>query len=579
MKKYIAFVLERVKLLLNALYSFAKENWGLLVPLLGGAVILLFHRYIAMRCGLNKSLFNPWIQSMPFVLLMYSVGWVLPNWAGRLYFSFLILLSTFLTCISNFLQCVFKIPMTSDVYFVLAATSVQESIEFVRIYFNWKIWLIVISVFSFLTAMLYLVWRGPIKRSKVTAVIAFVLMIPYLINVIRFSAKGEYEPLYKRNLEFEMSIAFFEYRDNLKSLVAMVKMPKLPRNISRIYREKMVGVLVVGESASRDHWGLYGYYRNTTPEMERIRKDILIYDDAVSVIANTCGSTRMMFSTAEFPSQLPLDYTAFSVLKAAGYKVFCISNQFRLGAFDGPVNILYSGIDRKEFMQEQHPGAQDGIVLERLQKYLTETDGPVLVIVHLIGSHADYAERFPAEFDKFTGRNRFQTEFSDYILKDVNNYDNSILYTDHILGKIVKMVQEMQVPGYMLYVSDHGECAEVPGSRSVFSTFYSCYEVPMIFYGNERYKKCFPDFMKAASGNTGKSYMTDWLNYSIVSTAQVTHDGFPAEKDIFSAKYKERKKRYVGLNNMPYRNPRVKKPFSVDKYGVVKHLEKTAEAE
>ena len=96
----------------------------------------------------------------------------------------------------------------------------------------------------------------------------------------------------------------------------------------------------------------------------------------------------------------------------------------------------------------------------------------------------------------------------------------------------------------------------------------------MIFYGNEQYKKNFPELMKAAAENTGKPYLTDWLNYSIVSAAQVTHAGFPAEKDIFSAKFKPRENRQVGGQHMPYRNLRIKKPFFIDKHGAVKHLEK-----
>ena len=96
----------------------------------------------------------------------------------------------------------------------------------------------------------------------------------------------------------------------------------------------------------------------------------------------------------------------------------------------------------------------------------------------------------------------------------------------------------------------------------------------MIFYGNDHYRKSFPEFMRAASKNTGKSYITDWLDYSIISAAQVTHDGFPAEKDIFSEKYQEREHRFVGGKHIPYRNLRVQKPFFVDKDGSVKHLEK-----
>lgn len=574
-KDHILFVQEKASLCLKAICSFVKGNWGLLVPVFYGIVLLAVHQYIIMSYGLKKTFFNPLFQALPFVLLMYSAGWFLPSWLSKCYFSFLILLSTLLTVISNFLLCVFNIPLTPDIYYVLAASSLQESLEFMRIYFNWKIWALLIFAGLLLSSILYVIWKGSIKRSKVTVAVAVALMIPYLINIIRFTAKGECELLYKRNLEFEMAIAFFEFKSDLKKLVAMVKWPKLPGKIRKTHQEKkIVGILVLGESATRNHWGLYGYYRNTTPEMDRLSKEVLVFDDVVAAYANTSASCKLMFTSAEYSYQ-KFDYTAFSVLQAAGYKVILISNQFRLGSFDGPVNILYTGLDRKEYIQEQSPGAKDGSILDRLQKYMTETEGPVLIIVHLIGSHGIYNERYPAEFDKFgSSKDLFQRGFSELIQGLVNDYDNSILYTDYVLCRIIEMIRKLPVPGYMLYASDHGECPEIIGSRSTFSLFSTCYEIPMIFYGNERYKQCFPDFMKAASENTGKPYMTDWINYSIVSSAQVTHAGFPAEKDIFSAKYQSRGNRHVGGQNMLYRNLRVKKPFYVDKHGLVRHLEK-----
>ena len=574
-REYILFVKEKAGLCLKAICSFLKDNWGVVVPLLYGCLLLAIHKFVIMSCGINKSFFNPWFQALPAVLLMYSVGWFLPKWLAKLYFSFLVILSTLLTGISCFLLGVFTISLTPDVFYVLAASSLQESIEFIRIYFNWKIWLALSFSVVFLAALLYLVWKGPVKRSKATFVLVSVLLIPYLINVIRFTAKGNYARLYERNVELETLVAFVEYDTDLNGLITMTKNPKLPRNIKIHYSGKIVGILVIGESATRNHWGLYGYYRNTTPEMDKIRNDILVFDDVVSAFATTYASCRMMFSSAEYPSQRPLDYTVFPLLKAAGYKVFLISNQFRLGSFDGPVNILYSGLDRKEFMQEAFPGAKDGIMLDRLPKYIEETDGPVLIIVHLIGSHGSYDERYPAEFNKFGDeKDPGKKEFSEWNRRQINDYDNSILYTDHILVRIIEMLRKLPVPGYMLYLSDHGESPEISGSRTFFTTYLTCYEIPMIFYGNECYKQCFPDLMKAASENREKPYITDWMNYSIVSTAQVTHAGFPAEKDIFSAKYKGRENRDVGGKHIPYRHPRVKKPFYVDKHGKVKHLEK-----
>lgn len=549
-----------------AVYSFCKDNWRWGVLLLYGTVLVAIELFLSYWYGANKTFFNPFIQSWPFVLLVYAVGRLIPGWGGKLFFSFFIILSTLLTFVCGFLLCTFNLPLTVDIFFVLAASSVEESREFMAAFVDWKVWLILIICIAIPAAMLYFVWTSSFKRSKVSTIAALLLMIPFLINVIRFTVRGDYEALYKRNQETEMPVRYFDFRRSLNNLVSMVTHPKLPGGIRKTTGEKIFGVLVIGESATRNHWGLYGYFRNTTPEMEKLRKDLLIFDDAVSADVVTSPNCLLMFSTSEFPSMEPLDYTAFSVLKAAGFKIICISNQFRLGPFDGPVNILYYGAHPKEFLQEQNSNGKDEVVLDRVKKYLSETEAPALIIVHLLGSHTRFNQRYPQSFDRF-GRMAHprEAEFSDKTFRHINEYDNSILYTDHVLGRIAAMLRELKSPGYMLYVSDHGECPESPVGRSKTSTAPSFFEIPMIFYANDAYRKSFPLFLQTAAKNAGKPYITDWMVHSIISTAQVTHDGFPAEKDIFSAKFTGREDRHIGVKEFPYRKTEVRKPFYVDR--------------
>ncbi len=549
-----------------AVYSFCKDNWRWGVLLLYGTVLVAIELFLSYWYGANKTFFNPFIQSWPFVLLVYAVGRLIPGWGGKLFFSFFIILSTLLTFVCGFLLCVFKLPLTVDIFFVLAASSVEESREFMATFVDWRIWLISIICIAIPVSMLIFVWKSSFKPGKASTIAALLLMIPFLINVIRFTVRGDHEAIYKRNLETEMPVRYFDFRRSLNNLVSMVTDPRLPGGIRKTTGEKIFGVLVIGESATRNHWGLYGYFRNTTPEMEKLRKDLLIFDDAVSADVVTSPNCQLMFSTSEYPSMEPLDYTAFSVLKAAGYKIICISNQFRLGPFDGPVNLLYYGAYPKEFLQEQKPRSKDEVVLDRVKKYLSETEAPALIIVHLLGSHARFNQRYPESFDKFGGKpHPGDAEFPAKTVRRINEYDNSILYTDYILGKIAGMVRDLKCPGYMLYVSDHGECPESLVGRSKTSTAPPFFEVPMIFYANEQYRKVFPEFWNTAAKNTGKPYITDGMVHSIISTAQVTHDGFPAEKDIFSAKFTGREDRHIGVKGFPYHKTEVRKPYYIDR--------------
>ena len=82
--------------------------------------------------------------------------------------------------------------------------------------------------------------------------------------------------------------------------------------------------------------------------------------------------------------------------------------------------------------------------------------------MHQMGSHGPaYYRRSPPAFKKF------MPECASNVLQDcpreqlVNAYDNTILYTDHLLASTVQWLErtgrEKPVDTAMVYVSDHGE--------------------------------------------------------------------------------------------------------------------------
>ena len=82
--------------------------------------------------------------------------------------------------------------------------------------------------------------------------------------------------------------------------------------------------------------------------------------------------------------------------------------------------------------------------------------------MHQMGSHGPaYYRRSPAAFKKFL------PECSSNVLQDcpreqlLNAYDNTLLYTDHVLASTVRWLdrrsRDGKVDGAMVYVSDHGE--------------------------------------------------------------------------------------------------------------------------
>ena len=102
----------------------------------------------------------------------------------------------------------------------------------------------------------------------------------------------------------------------------------------------------------------------------------------------------------------------------------------------------------------------DEALLRDIDQRLADARGTQLWVMHPIGSHGPaYARRYPPSFE------RFQPACHDDDLgkcsreEIVNAYDNTLLYTDHVLAALIGRLQAHagSVDTVMLYVSDHGE--------------------------------------------------------------------------------------------------------------------------
>jgi lipid A ethanolaminephosphotransferase len=107
------------------------------------------------------------------------------------------------------------------------------------------------------------------------------------------------------------------------------------------------------------------------------------------------------------------------------------------------------------------PGeCHDEMLLDGLEAKVRLELRDTLVVLHLKGSHGPaYYKRYPPAFERFTPACRT----SDLAACDAaslrNAYDNTILYTDHVVGEAIEMLRRLsdRYAGALLYVSDHGE--------------------------------------------------------------------------------------------------------------------------
>jgi lipid A ethanolaminephosphotransferase len=221
-------------------------------------------------------------------------------------------------------------------------------------------------------------------------------------------------------------------------------------------------VLVLGETARAANQGLNGYARDTTPRM-RAAGGYYFRDTescgtatAISVPCIFSGLSREEFSLARGRQ----NETLIDVVKRSGARVIWLDNDS--GCKDVCNAAEYhdlTGSTDPRFCPEAGE-CHDAILLDGLEERILAGSEDTLVVLHLKGSHGPaYFRRYPPEFERFAPVCRTSDLSACAPEELVNAYDNSILYTDHIVGESVELLKRVasRYAAALLYVSDHGE--------------------------------------------------------------------------------------------------------------------------
>jgi lipid A ethanolaminephosphotransferase len=224
-------------------------------------------------------------------------------------------------------------------------------------------------------------------------------------------------------------------------------------------------VLVLGETGRSGNFGVNGYGRDTTPELARAQ--VASFRDAWSCGTSTAASVPCMFSPLGRDGYLARERDTenlMDVLQHAGLAVLWIDNQPGgcKGVCERIPTVNTSGLADPNLCTGGE--CRDEILLARLDERIAALPAEkrargIVLVMHQMGSHGPaYSLRSPATYK------RFLPECTSSHLPDCdattlrNAYDNSIAYTDHVLGSAIGWLQRRgDYDGALLYVADHGE--------------------------------------------------------------------------------------------------------------------------
>jgi lipid A ethanolaminephosphotransferase len=226
-------------------------------------------------------------------------------------------------------------------------------------------------------------------------------------------------------------------------------------------------LLVVGETARADRFGLNGYARNTTPELAQ--RGVVSFAEVTSCGTDTASSLPCMFSLQDRDGHLALaapQDNLLDVLQRAGLVVLWLDNQSGCkGLCDRVPHAQVRDNAVAAPLCRANGECFDAALLAGLDERLAALDPArrargVVLVLHPMGSHGPaYFQRTPDD------RKPFQPECRSVSLRDCdrtaldNAYDNTIAYADQVLGGAIDWLarQRERFDPALFYVSDHGE--------------------------------------------------------------------------------------------------------------------------
>lgn len=295
-------------------------------------------------------------------------------------------------------------------------------------------------------------------------------------------------------------------------------------------------VLVISESINRGHLSLYGYPRDTTPQLMLRQQTeagrLGVFRHAWSVDASTIAALRNFFYLGQ-PASAQQHLLALA--SAAGYQTWWISNHDDLAIDQEHAQLAHS-----VHMLNKTPGRSgqslDESTLPVLDAALQDKAPRKLIVLHLLGSHPHYQLRHPQERVPFNNvkdqiyQGMKEQGRSTRVRGLRNDYDSSIHYHDTVVAATLDMTRKHGKKAAWVYFSDHGQEVGHAGEHVGHSTLTADgYRVPVLLWG---------DAIEAVSRRTFlQPVRTDWLGYSVVRLLGIDWLGYVPQQDVLDQRY------------------------------------------
>lgn len=225
-------------------------------------------------------------------------------------------------------------------------------------------------------------------------------------------------------------------------------------------------ILIVADALRADHMALYGYARETTPNLERLRAaGILRVAPAVRTVCSEtlCALPGLLASryVHQFSDRMIM---LSEVFKRHGYRTASIlagdhTHFYGLRELYGPVDSYVDGSSAGK-----HSISDDQVVVDHVNRLPAWDGKPAMIRFHLVSSHMigkrheDSGHYAPAG-NYFLVTNRVLGEDGKTYERAVNYYDNGVRQFDAVVARLLEALKRKHYldDAVVAITSDHGD--------------------------------------------------------------------------------------------------------------------------
>ena len=455
-------------------------------------------------------------------------------------------LLVFLTrMVGRILLAVFSIINATAVYFIYTYSVMIDATTIENVFntryseasgfFSWSMWLCIL-VFGLLPALWCLLQPIAVGKAKKLGIYCGgSLAVVLIIALLNFS-----QTLWISQHDTELGglLQPWSYIVNTGRIISFnqdeqAEEIKLPDG-QITDNEKAVVVLVIGESARKANFQLYGYQRDTNPLLSKL-EGLKVYEATSCATYTTAGTKAILEPQNSDDLYELLPNYAFRT----GVDVVWRTSNWG----EPPIHI--DEYLTNEQLGEQYPGENiyhDAILMKGLRERIESSKkNKVLIVLHTSTSHGPkYADKYPKEFEVYKPVARNVEEGEKNVGMLVNAYDNTIRYTDYLLDSLVNTLRSMnEWKSAMIYISDHGESL---GENKMFMHGLPMklapkvqYEIPFLVWTSENFRdyKRTSSEKEAPEGELPKVLEQHYIFHSVLNLLSIQSPAYNQEFDIF----------------------------------------------